>query len=204
MRSKISYDGFFCDWNTNILHILQESLEHRQVLNELKPQKRDRILEVGCNSGRLARKLSGYCKEVVGIDLNRDAIEKSGLKNLLCMNAESLAFRGDSFDKVVSLHTVEHIPNLKKALCEMGRVTKNNGRVVLVFPIEPIRGFAALPSACVVYRNPLMCRQLHLHKLSPKKIRLMLGTTGLRMVSKKVIFTPLPVYLVVLEKNSAS
>ncbi len=202
MHSKISYGSFFCDWNTNFIHTLQEVFEHRNVLNELKPEKRDRVLEVGCNSGRFTRKLSMHCKEVLGIDVNEAAIKKSGLDNLICMNAESLDFGNGSFDKVVSLHTVEHIPNLKKALFEMCRVTKNGGKIVLVFPMELVRGFAALPSACIVYKNPLMCRKLHLHKLNPEKIRQLVSGTALRMVLKKVVFSPLPAHLVVLEKNA--
>ncbi len=203
MHSKISYGGLFCEWNTNVFHTLQEALEHGHVLNELKPEKSDRILEIGCNSGRFTRKLSECCKEVLGIDLNRAAIKKSGLDNLICMNAESLDFSSGSFDKIVSLHTVEHIPDLKKALFEMCRVTKNGGRIVLVFPMEPIRGFAALPSACIVYKNPLMCRKLHLHRLNPEKIKKFVMGLMLKMVSKKVIFSPLPAHLVVLEKKAA-
>ncbi len=135
--------------------------------------------------------------------MNEAAIKKSGLGNLICMNAESLGFRDGSFDKVVSLHTVEHIPDLKKALCEMCRVTKNRGGVVLVFPMEQVRGFAALPSACVVYKNPLMCRKLHLHRLNPEKIGRFVRRTLLKVVSKRVIFSPLPAHLVILEKNAA-
>ncbi len=203
MSSKISYGRFFCEWNTNLIHKLQESIEHKHVLNELKPKKCDRILEIGCNSGRFTRKLSKYCRKVIGIDLNKEAIKKSKLDNLICMDAESLDFKGGSFDKIVSLHTIEHIPDLKKALGEMSRVTKNSGKLVLVFPMEPVRGFNALPSACIVYKNPLMCRKLHLHRLNPEKIGKFVRGMALRVVSKKVVFSPLPAHLVILEKNAA-
>ncbi len=203
-KPSVNYNDLFSDWNTNFLHNLFADVEHRQAIKELKLEFSDRVLDVGCNSGNLVRKLLASCRDAVGVDINREAIEKSGLGNLLFMSAESLDFEDESFDKIVSIHTIEHIPDIKKALNEMGRVVKDGGRVVLAFPMEPIRGFAALPSACIVYKNPFMCRKLHLHKLNPKKIKLMLGKTGLKMVSHRVIFNPLPVYLVVLEKNSAS
>jgi ubiquinone/menaquinone biosynthesis C-methylase UbiE len=40
------------------------------------------------------------------------------------------------FDEVVSVSTLEHIPELDKAMLEMSRVLKSGGKMVLSFPVR--------------------------------------------------------------------
>ena len=177
-----------------------ETLFFPVVVRYLSPRKEDRILEIGCNRGRLVQKVQQLAPQTYGVDLNKKAIDSGVTLRLQAMDATKLDFPDVSFDKVYSVHTIEHIPDLKKALGEMARVLKSGGRLLLVYPAEPIRGLFAIPSAFLLGSNP---RQIHVHKLSPRKvISEFLGATGLRHVESKYMFFPFPPqYLTVLEKE---
>ena len=83
------------------------------------------------------------------------------------MDATRLDFPDASFDKIYSAHTIEHIPDLVRALKEMARVLKKGGKLFLIYPAEPIRGLFCLLSSLLLWQNPL---NIHVHKLSPQRL----------------------------------
>ncbi len=170
-------------------------------IKNLKPCPCDSILEIGCDQGVFIRHLKPLCKRAVGIDLNAKAIEKCTDQEAFCMDAASMEFEDKEFDKIISMHTIEHIPNLKNALSEMSRVLKNMGIIVLIYPYELIRGLTAIPSAVFVHKNPMMARKMHIHKLNHEKISSLIHGTGLSMLKSELILTPMPVYVSILKKE---
>lgn len=173
-------------------------LHHLKSLQLLKPQKTDRILEIGCNNGELVKFLRKYSKFVTGIDVNRAVIEISPIKDLKVMSVEKLEFADCSFNKIISVHTLEHVPDLKKAFTEIERVLRKGGLCILIYPLEVIRGANIFFKAWQVHGNPFVCRQLHLHKLNPDKIK---SLTNLILIEKGVFFGPYPTYYTILKKN---
>ncbi len=194
------YGRQFVDRDASLFTNKRHSIEYREALNLLNPKGSDKILEIGCNSGKFVKTLLQHCNNVVGVDISEHAVKVSGLSNLFAMSAENLEFENDSFDKVVCMHTIEHIPDIKKAVQEMGRVTKEGGKIILAYPFEPIRGISIIHIAWLVYKNPLMCRQLHLHKLNLGKMEELVKGTCLKVASHRIVFNPWPVYFTVLEK----
>jgi len=85
------------------------------------------VLEVGYGTGRGLEILNNSGYQASGID-NSEAAQKiateKGLKNLYLGKAESLPFGDNFFDTVYSLHTLEHIGNIEKAISECLRVCK--------------------------------------------------------------------------------
>lgn len=163
----------------------------------LNPQKKERILEIGCNSGELVKAIRNYSDSVIGIDVNQAVIKNSPVKGLQVMSAEKLEFKDGSFDKVISVHTLEHVPNLKKALKEIERVLKKEGLCVLIYPFEIFRGSGCLFSALFKYGNPFMAWQLHLHKITPQKIS---HLSNLTIIQKGIFWGPFPTHYTVLKK----
>ncbi len=198
--NTMKYDKQFAERDASRFTSKRHSIEYREVLKLLNPKESDKILEIGCNSGKFVKILLQHCSNVVGVDISGHAIKVSGLPNLSIMSAEKLEFENESFDKIVCMHTIEHIPDIKKAVREMGRVTKRGGKIILVYPFEPIRGLSIIHIACLVYKNPLMCRQLHLHKLNLGKMKELIKNTCLKVASHKMVFNPWPVYFTVLKK----
>lgn len=187
-------------------------IKGRKVLEMLKPEANDRILEIGCDTGWLARKLMDYSKNVVGIDVNDAGLKIADMRNLLCMDAANMGFADNSFDKIVCLHTIEHVQEINRAFEEMSRVLKPSGSILLIYPFEIIRGICAMGSAWTVsssiskagelrIHSISEARKQHLNKLSPRKISKLIAGNGLCPKGSMMFMDPWPAYLTMLEKR---
>ena len=113
----------------------------------------DSVLDVGCSSGYLARKLAaavGPDGRVTGVDPSEAAIGYARRRAQPTMafavgGAQDLELPDSSFDVVTSTLAIHHIPARKRAvaLSEMYRVTKPGGRL-LVADFGPSRRPLAL------------------------------------------------------------
>jgi ubiquinone/menaquinone biosynthesis C-methylase UbiE len=103
----------------------------------------DRVLDVGCGTGVVARDLVERVAErgkVVGVDPSERLIEvavrrmeEGSLKGRIefrCANGAALPFPDGSFDLVVASAVFGHIPNGPEVLAEMVRVARPAGTVV--------------------------------------------------------------------------
>jgi SAM-dependent methyltransferase len=106
-------------------------------LKDLYPNRSDlTILDIGCGTGAMSEKLARF-GTVVSADFSPLALQFSRRRKLtrLCTaDAMRLPFRDDSFDVIVALDILEHLPNDQAALCEFQRVLKPGGRVVASVP----------------------------------------------------------------------
>jgi ubiquinone/menaquinone biosynthesis C-methylase UbiE len=111
----------------------EQSAKLGEVLNSLRLGADDIILDVGCGTGALTRRMCGGVKRVVGIDICREMVERCGScgPELLVCDAESLPFRPRTFDKVISLTVLQNLEDPARALSEMVRVCQ--GFVALTF-----------------------------------------------------------------------
>lgn len=174
---------------------------HLERINRLAAiEPGDRVLEVGCGQGHLTRALAGAGADIVGIDANPQAMEVVGDGMVQHMNAESLDFEDESFDFVVSVHAIEHIPDLETALSEMARVLKKGGHAVFVYPAEPIMGMYAIPTSVILHGTPFQARKVHCHKLWPAKLREMMDPLGMRQVASEFSLLKSPQFASVFEK----
>ena len=96
-----------------------------------------RLLEVGSGMGHLVGQLEDTF-ETYGMDLNHWAVNKSKevvQKTLLqTASAQDLPFSNDSFNVVIIKHIVEHLPDPRKAIQEIGRVIEKGGTLILATP----------------------------------------------------------------------
>lgn len=129
-----------------------------------------RVLEVGCGRGHLVAHLREEGVDALGIDLNPQAIEHGVTDALQTMDATRLDFPDAHFDAVVSMHAIEHIPDLDAALAEMVRVVRPGGSLVLVYPAEPIQGIFAVPTSIILHGTPFRAREVHCHHLTPRRL----------------------------------
>lgn len=152
---------------------------HLDKVDKLLPlEPGSRVLEVGCGSGHLTRRMAERGVDIVGIDANPQAGDVSGSDRVCTMHAEDLAFDDDSFDAIISVHAIEHIPALEMALSEMARVLRPGGKALLIYPAEPIMGLYAVPTSLILHGTPFKARQVHCHKLWPAKLTRMVEPLG--------------------------
>ena len=115
----------------------------------------DAVLDVGCSSGYLARKLAaaaGPAGHVTGVDPSEPAIAYARRRALPAMTftvavAQDLPLPDDLFDVVTCTLALHHVPARKReaALREMFRVTRPGGRLLAAdfdpsrrpFPLHP-------------------------------------------------------------------
>lgn len=98
----------------------------------------DRLLEVGCGTGVLAReaeKRVGTSGSVVGLDLSESMLSVarkiSPTVEFHQGNAMDLPFEADSFDVVAASFVLMFVPDQARTVREMWRVLKPDGRLVI-------------------------------------------------------------------------
>lgn len=174
---------------------------NKKLKQELKLTSNDVVLDIGCDKGDLVSYLRPFCKEVVGIDINEEAIRNSNVQNLKMMDARETDFPNYYFTRIVSSMTIEHIPNIKKFFKEIDRILKPGGLVVLHYPWELFRGMGTMRNSWIFYRNPFKGYKIHINKLNHKKISNLIKGTNLKIIKKKFFFDPQPGYITILIKR---
>jgi len=104
----------------------EQSAKLGEVLKLLRFEGDDLVLDVGCGTGLITKRIGERVGRAVGIDLSREMVERgrrSGLELLVC-DAEALPFRGRAFDKVVSFTVLQNLADPSGALGEMGKVCR--------------------------------------------------------------------------------
>ena len=132
-------EGKYRSKNPVVRHLVGRFLDR---VSELAAVERPRrILEVGCGEGivlaTLAARLPGA--RLDGLELDETALEEARVRcpgaTLVRGDACALPFGDQSFDLVVCLEVLEHLPEPARALRELRRVTR--GGCLLSVPHEP-------------------------------------------------------------------
>lgn len=172
----------------------------RRVDQHLDLSDGQKVLEVGCGQGHLTKRLAGRGVDIIGIDANPNAPEIAESERVVFMYAEDLEYHDNSFDAVVAVHSIEHIPKLEVALSEMARVIRPGGQAFFIYPAEPIMGLYAIPTSVILYGTPFKAREVHCQKLWPAKLRRMTLGIGLRETHHEFNLFKSPQFVSVFEK----
>ena len=172
-----------------------------RVSRHLIPAPGSRVLEVGCGRGYLTRDMHEKLGlDVTGTDLNPHVLDSAVTDRVRSMPATALDFPDSTFDHVVTIHTIEHVPAIATAFLEMARVLKPGGTMLAVYPAEPIQGLFAIPTAVILHGNPFKARQVHCHLLNPKKVRRLAEAVGLTETHHEFAFFATPQFTSVFAK----
>lgn len=93
------------------------------------------VLEVGCGTGLVLRRIQGFAKSAKGVDLSPGMLQKARERGLDVRegSATELPFDDQSFDVACSFKVLAHVPDIQRALSEMVRVTRPGGTVLAEF-----------------------------------------------------------------------
>ncbi len=128
-------------WNDDFTEFLRETL---------RPRPGNRILDVGCGSGQAEVSLGRLHISQIGlhgVDLKvhevaaaaREAAAHNLHARFVAGDAERLPFADGSFDSTFCVAVLQHIGKVAAAVREFARVTRANGRIVVVEPDNTAR-----------------------------------------------------------------
>lgn len=170
---------------------------HNMFLREIKPRPRIRLnlLDVGCGTGEFAFRLTGYSNDIQidGVDISPDMI-KIAKSKLYCSNirfkvgdVENLPYGKETFDIITCSHSFHHYPKQKRAVAEMHRVLKTNGRLMI------IDGSRDTALGKIIFGKVIRKLEKNVYHILAKEIKELFQTVGFERVTQKILnpFVPL-------------
>jgi len=154
---------------------------YSQISRRVAALKPDRMLDVGCGDGRLAREIKQVWPRVVvhGCDLSVAALNRAeGLDHRYAvdLNVERLPESDGSLDLVIASEVIEHLIEPGRAMAEFHRVLRPGGHVLITVPnvafwrfrLEALRG--GVPSVTADER--------HLHSFNAALLKALVVCEG--------------------------
>lgn len=124
-----------------------------------------RLLDIGGGTGRVASAIREYVDEVIIADVSFGMLSHSPRANFraVCGASESLPFADNFFERVIMVDALHHVIDHTQTACEMFRVLKPGG--VLVIEEPDIRTFGV--KLIAIAEKILLMRS---HFLAPDEI----------------------------------
>ena len=127
----------------------QVEMVREQVRSFVSPAGDERALDVGTGAGTLALALAPLVREVVGVDVVPELLERArrgAPANVTFVEADAtnLPFDSGSFELACCRRTLHHIARPERAVAELTRVTAPGGQVFVDDQIAPVDPLAAL------------------------------------------------------------
>lgn len=104
----------------------------------LKGKKFEKILDVGCGDGGLAKLMQDALgAEVYGTDISAKGVEianKKGIRAKVADLSKEIPFEDNYFDLIIANELIEHLVNPDLFLRECNRVLKKDGAILIATP----------------------------------------------------------------------
>lgn len=160
------------------------------------------VLEAGCGTGLLLERIAGFAARAEGFDLSPGMLEKAKERGLSVKEGSltEIPFEDASFDVVCSFKVLAHVPDIRKALAEMARVTRPGGVVLAEFynPYS-LRGLAKRLGPAGAISHDRKESEVYTRFDSPAEVRRLIpascrleGARGVRIVTPTALLYRLP------------
>lgn len=134
-------DRLLATWSAGDYGLIAQGLQRsaEEFIDDLSVSSGERVLDVACGSGQLAIPAARAGASVTGIDIAENWIEqarsRAGFEELDIRfdvgDAEAMPYDDHSFDTVMTLIGAMFAPRPDRALCEILRVCRPGGRIVM-------------------------------------------------------------------------
>jgi SAM-dependent methyltransferase len=117
----------------------------------VQPRGDERALDVGSGLGALALALAPHVREVVGVEIEEERVDRARVLaddvpnvEFVVGDAQRLDFERGEFDLAGTLRTLHHLPRPELVVAELARVTRPGGTVLVVDQLAPDDPLAAV------------------------------------------------------------
>lgn len=116
------------------------------VLDRARDLDGRRVVEIACGRGELAEWIAAHARprsyiaadfSMSAVRLARERLARAGIARhavVMQADAQAIALPSASIDTVISCETIEHVPDPRAAVREMGRLLRPGGRLFLTTP----------------------------------------------------------------------
>lgn len=141
------------------------------------------LLEVGCGSGQMLKRMQEMGWHVEGVDFDASAVENARKKGLhVCFGTlEAQNYADNHFDVIFMSHLIEHVHDPLKLLREGHRILKPGGQAVLVTPNNESLGHKLFKEAWRGLEAPR-----HLYLFSLKALKELSQEAGFKVKNLKI------------------
>ena len=115
----------------------RDRLVHEFLKNEISDFSCMKILHVAPER-QLNKKLTSLGAKMINIDARKSGYKFAYGSETITADLTCLPFESETFDWVIANHVLEHIIDEKRALSEINRVLKPQGKAILMIPYSPI------------------------------------------------------------------
>lgn len=125
------------------IHLLQNYSKNRlQVVSDLLPDQKMRVLELGCGDGKFLFMNKRRWNTIIGVDVVRDRLQKAKERMYGCPSRfilrdygrEKMPFNSSSFDVCISIATLQYVYDLDLLFEEIRRVLREGGLWIFEVP----------------------------------------------------------------------
>jgi len=158
----------------------------REVREFVRPAGDERVLDVGTGAGALAFALAPLVREVVGLDPVPELIELARERSpanaeFLVGDGAALPFVDGSFELVGTHRTLHHVTQAERLVSELERVTRQDGRVLVVDQLAP----DAADDAAVLHAFESARDRSHTRLLSDAELRELFAANRLDVLRER-------------------
>lgn len=148
--NKEYYDTYFTDKQYSKFKDLNSFFQKYRISKVKQiytPNKKERVLDLGCGWGTFCFAFAPLCKEITGVDYNQKGIdlcnkllEKWKFNNVkfVCADAQNTGLESESYDVIICADLFEHLypDTFENVMDECNRLLKKGGKFVIFTPYK--------------------------------------------------------------------
>jgi len=109
----------------------------KKIITLILAEQPKKMLDIGCNRGRIPELLLSSGIEIYGIDICPENVEAASRKGIIAQQGDvsrSLPYKDNSFDVILAGEIIEHLNDTDYFLDEIYRILAKDGALILTTP----------------------------------------------------------------------
>lgn len=175
-------------WEQSAVAKFDFKLTKSMLLKFLKPNRKDKILEIGCGPGKWTMLVSRKCGKLTAIDVSSKMIMEARQyctgKNVHFIHGDinELQLEG-KFDKIFAVRSIEYVKDKDRLLKKLQRLLKQDGTLLIITKSSPC-----------LWGITNSVKNFWQSKISFRRLKELCEKNGFKKVTFKPVILRLPVF----------